>query len=157
MQLTKIYGYKFTRCFGHQDEGTWYSVLSDLGKNDLRYGLARLAKGFHENEIKQNACWPPNAKEFRLMCLQKSIEDEKDIKSLRTKYFELKDQFLTCRVHKAHWLKLYGIAKDNPKNLKDAQLFIEQAKANELKAEHFQNELKIFQDQHSDVFEQINI
>lgn len=144
MQLTKLYGYKFTRCYGDEDDGTWYTVLSDLTKSDLSYGLFRLKKEFHESEIKNNTCWPPNAKEMRLLCLQMSILEENEIKHIRKQYFELQDQLTTEKAHKSHWLRLYSLIKDDPSKLQVAQGYLEYAKQNKLKAIEYQKKVSTF-------------
>ncbi|MDF1761025.1 MAG: hypothetical protein P1U40_10850 [Coxiellaceae bacterium] len=62
------YGRKFISSYGEKDCGVWYEALSDLTLDDLVYGLKRVLTQVTEHERKSGEAWPPNVKEFRLLC-----------------------------------------------------------------------------------------
>lgn len=61
--MTGLYGHKFTSQFGEQVDvsGVWWATLRDLSDQQFKNGLCAL----RDNSIE----WPPNAIEFRKLCL----------------------------------------------------------------------------------------
>ncbi|EHL29714.1 MULTISPECIES: hypothetical protein [Legionella] len=66
MKLTAIYGQLFASKHGIEDNGTWFKVLNDLTPRALESGLERLMSLSHG---KQFCEFPPNALQFRALCL----------------------------------------------------------------------------------------
>lgn len=56
------------KLFGVKDNGVWLEALSDLAPEDLSYGFKKLLKSISEKERESAESWPPNVKEFRMLC-----------------------------------------------------------------------------------------
>lgn len=66
MKLTALYGQLFTSKHGLEDNGVWFKALSDLTSLALDSGLDRL---MNLSSGKQFCEYPPNALQFRALCL----------------------------------------------------------------------------------------
>ena len=56
------------KLFGVKDSGVWLEALSDFAPEDLSYGFKKVLKSISEKERDNGECWPPNVKEFRMLC-----------------------------------------------------------------------------------------
>ncbi len=66
MKLTAIYGQLFISMHGINDNGVWFKTLNDLTPRALESGLERLMSLSYG---KQFCEFPPNALQFRALCL----------------------------------------------------------------------------------------
>jgi hypothetical protein len=66
MRLTALYGQLFISKHGEVDKGVWLKVLHDLTPKALESGIERLMSLSHG---KQFCEFPPNALQFRALCL----------------------------------------------------------------------------------------
>lgn len=66
MRLTALYGQLFINKHGEEDKGVWFKVLQDLTPKALDSGVGRLMSLSHG---KQFCEFPPNALQFRALCL----------------------------------------------------------------------------------------
>lgn len=64
VQLTDIYGARFSNAYGLKDSGVWYHALSDLTEGDVRDGLYFMMRD------ERFETWPPNCTQFRQLCLK---------------------------------------------------------------------------------------
>ena len=59
--MTEMYGHKWLKSFGEQDQGTWLRVLGNVTVEQMRRGIEIIANSGSE--------WPPSLPEFKAMCL----------------------------------------------------------------------------------------
>ena len=64
VQLTDIYGARFSNAYGLKDSGVWYHALSDLTEENVRDGLYFMMRD------ERFETWPPNCTQFRQLCLK---------------------------------------------------------------------------------------
>lgn len=66
--MVEIYGHKFTSAFGDEPNESWTRAVGSIRPEQIAFGLNRLQ---HRDDP-----WPPNAVEFRRMCLNQRTSAE---------------------------------------------------------------------------------
>lgn len=79
VRLGEIYGHQLTSQYGETMPETWRRLLKEFSSTDLKRGLQGL--------LKRQDKWPPNAIEFRNMCLKNSHSHAKN----HTAYIDFND------------------------------------------------------------------
>jgi hypothetical protein len=63
--MQEAYGHQFNSQFGEEPTETWERLLTGITPDQIRDGLEKLAS--------RKDTWPPNAQEFRSLCLPDKI------------------------------------------------------------------------------------
>ena len=79
-ELTKIYGHQLQSQFGETIPDTWERLLKGISPNRIEQGLNRV--------LTRRETWPPNAAEFRQLCLPDTISPDGNNSSA---YIDFKD------------------------------------------------------------------
>lgn len=68
-RMARTYGYRFTRQYGSEDDGTWAAHLEGLSSYEIAEGFKRLSERETLTGCPSQAIgWPPSAPEFRKLC-----------------------------------------------------------------------------------------
>lgn len=77
-RMIELFGYKFSSSFGETPNDTWARVLSGLSAVDVCVGLNACVERWEEK-------FPPDAREFRNLCLRKKQNEGKTFLGLEYK------------------------------------------------------------------------
>lgn len=64
--MHQVFGYRWSNQYGDADDGTWLDGLSDMSREQLAIGMARVRRTASTNA--RGEAWPPNLVEFRQGC-----------------------------------------------------------------------------------------